>query len=148
MLPKAINKIILIDDDADDRNIFGDAFRELKMDTELQIFSDGTELMEHLKSTCELPQLLFLDLNMPKKSGFECLQEIRSDAKFRNISIAIYSTSSSPREIEATYKEGADLYIQKPNDYSKLKKVIREVVHKKWRHYTSGFNRETFLMGI
>lgn len=127
-------KIILTDDDADDRSVFKDAFNDLEISNELKLFANGDELMEYLTTTenLELPQLLFLDLNMPCKSGLQCLEEIRRNKKFQNLSIAIYSTSSSENEIEKSFEGGANLYIKKPSEYVKLKKIISDVVQYNW----------------
>jgi DNA-binding response OmpR family regulator len=96
----------------------------------------------------QLPHILFLDLNMPYKNGLDCLKEIRADQRFKNVSIAIYSTSSSEKDIENTFVEGANIYIKKPNDFSELKKVIKEVVHMNWQFHSSGLNKETFFFSI
>jgi DNA-binding response OmpR family regulator len=85
---------------------------------------------------------------MPKKSGFECLREIRSNDKYAHVNIAIYSTSSSTRDIDETYTRGADAYIRKPNNYADLKRVLKKVLRRKLNHLTSGFDREGFLVGI
>ena len=104
------------------------------------------DYLEHPES--KLPHVLFLDLNMPGKTGIDCLKEIRSNTRFKEVSIAIYSTSSSEIDIEDTFVEGANIYIKKPNDFSKLKKVIKEVVNMNWQFHTSGLNIETFFFSI
>lgn len=141
--------IILADDDEDDRNFFNDAIKELKMNNKLTIFNDGKELIDYLEQLeSNLPHILFLDLNMPCKTGFDCLKEIRANSKFKDISIAIYSTSSSEKDIEETFIGGANIYIKKPNDFSKLKKVIKDVVNMNWQYHTSGLNKETFFFSV
>ena len=111
--------IILADDDEDDRMFFTDAFDELKINTKVQTFINGAELMNYLnEDTCILPNVLFLDLNMPKKNGIECLLEIKENERFKDIAIAIYSTSSSEEHIEETSVNGANIYIKKPNDFA------------------------------
>jgi len=141
--------IMLADDDEDDRNFFNDAMKELKIKNNLTIFKDGKDLMDYLnKPDTVLPHILFLDLNMPCKTGNECLKEIRQNPKFKDISIAIYSTSSSERDIENTFIDGANIYIKKPNDFSKLKKVLKEVVNLNWQFHTSGLNKDTFFFSI
>lgn len=141
--------ILLADDDEDDRNFFNDAIKELKMNSKLTIFNDGKELIDYLEGLDPpLPHILFLDLNMPCKTGFDCLKEIRANPKFKDISIAIYSTSSSEKDIEETFIGGANIYIKKPNDFSKLKKVIKDVVNMNWQYHTSGLNKETFFFSV
>jgi CheY-like chemotaxis protein len=93
-----------------------------------------------------LPSVLFLDLNMPKKNGVECLLEIKKNEKLNDIAIAIYSTSSSEEHIEETFINGANIYIKKPNDFEDLKKILAEVVTINWQYHTSGLNKDNFLM--
>lgn len=139
--------IILADDDEDDRLFFTDAFSELKINTKVNTYNDGVELMNYLNSDeAILPQVLFLDLNMPKKNGIECLHEIKADKKFDDIAIAIYSTSSSEEHIEETFVSGANIYIKKPNDFEALKKVLSDVVAINWQYHTSGLNKDNFLL--
>lgn len=139
--------IILADDDEDDRMFFTDAFDELKINTKVQTYNDGVELMNYLnKEDAILPNVLFLDLNMPKKNGIECLHEIKADKRFDDIAIAIYSTSSSEEHIEETFVNGANIYIKKPNDFTTLKKVLSDVVTLNWQYHTSGLNKDNFLL--
>lgn len=144
--------ILLADDDADDRQFFSEAIHEIKMDHTLKLFNDGKELMDFLEhpdnEDMTLPHILFLDLNMPYKNGMECLKEIRQNPKYNNLSVAIYSTSSSEKDIEETFASGANIYIRKPNDFSTLKKVIKDVVNMNWQFHSSGMNLETFLFSI
>lgn len=140
-------KIILADDDEEDRLFFTEAFDELKIKTKVSTFSDGVFLMEYLNTEhSEIPEVLFLDLNMPKKSGIDCLKELRANDKYKDMAIAIYSTSSSEEDIENTFVLGANIYIKKPNDFSKLKKVLSDVVTINWQYHTSGLNKDNFIL--
>lgn len=142
-------KIALADDDEDDRLFFTDAFEELKIDTKVMTFNDGVFLMDYLNSEAAvLPNVLFLDLNMPRKSGIECLKDIKADKRFNDISIAIYSTSASEEDIEKTFVMGANIYIKKPSDFASLKKVLSEVVTINWQYHTNGLNRDNFLLRL
>ena len=146
-MTKEYTYIVLADDDADDRLFFTDAFDELKINTKVQTFNDGAELMDYLNAeNSQLPEILFLDLNMPKKNGIECLHEIKANPKFENIAVAIYSTSSSEEHIEETFVSGANVYIKKPNDFNTLKKVLSDVVTINWQYHTSGMNKDNFLL--
>ncbi|RZJ70381.1 response regulator [Flavobacterium sp.] len=145
---QTITKIIFTDDDADDRDFFNEAFSELDLKGELRTFSDGKELMDHLKASELVPDVVILDLNMPRKSGFECINEIRQDERFSKTSIAVYSTSSSDKDIEATFKSGANVYIKKPSDYSMLKKIIRAVLVTDWSNYDNSPHRESYLLRL
>lgn len=141
--------ILLADDDEDDRVFFSEAIMELKMDNKLTLFTNGNGLMDYLVlPDIKLPHILFLDLNMPGKTGIDCLKEIRANTRFKDISVAIYSTSSSEKDIEDTFIEGANIYIKKPNDFVTLKKVIKEVLNMNWQFHTSGLNIETFFFSI
>ncbi|WP_417860134.1 response regulator [Winogradskyella sediminis] len=141
--------LALADDDEDDRLFFTEAFEELKVKSKVLLFKDGIELMDYLDdSNNAIPNLLFLDLNMPKKSGLECLKEIKASQRFNDMAIAIYSTSASEEDIENTFVIGANVYIKKPNDFEKLKKVLSEVVTTNWQYHTSGLNKENFLLRL
>ena len=141
--------ILLADDDEDDRLIFKDAINEVKVKTKVTIVNDGVQLMDYLQETeDELPQIVFLDLNMPRKGGIECLKEIRNDPRLKDLSIAIYSTSASEQDIEDTFIKGANIYIKKPNDFNTLVKVLGEVITINWQYHTSDLNKENFLLSI
>src|SRR6185503_20760706 len=99
--------ILLADDDEDDRLFFKDAIEAVKLRTTLEMVNDGQQLMDRLERTdLQTPHVIFLDLNMPKKSGLECLVEIRGDERLKDIPVAIYSTSSSEKDIQQTLIQG------------------------------------------
>ncbi len=148
-MPNDYIHIILTDDDEDDRLFFTDAFDELNMNTKVRTFNDGVELMDYLNNEESiLPNVLFLDLNMPKKSGIECLNEIKANSKMSDIAIAIYSTSASEEDIEETFVLGANIYIKKPSSFKLLKKALSEVVSINWQYHTNGLNKDNFLMRL
>jgi CheY-like chemotaxis protein len=141
--------ITLADDDEDDRLFFTDAFDELKINTVVNTFKNGKELLDFLHHPESiLPNIIFLDLNMPILNGVDCLKEIKKNDKFNNIAIAIYSTSSSDQDVENTFVLGANIYIKKPNDFNTLKKVLAEVVTINWQYHTSGLNKDNFLLRL
>jgi CheY-like chemotaxis protein len=141
--------VLLADDDEDDRLFFKRAIEEVRVKTVLETVNDGQQLMDYLlKNGASLPDVIFLDLNMPRKGGIECLEEIRSIKQLKDISIVIYSTSGSDEDIETTFLKGANVYIKKPNDFQKLKKAIAEVLSINWQYHTSRLNRESFLLVI
>jgi len=142
-------RILLADDDDDDRLFFKEAIEEVKVKTVVTMVNDGVELMDYLlKAEIHLPNLVFLDLNMPRKSGMECLQEIRSNNKLKDIAIAIYSTSGLEKDIEETFVKGANIYIKKPHDFEILKSILAKVITINWQYHTSGLNKENFLLNI
>jgi len=142
--------IILADDDEDDRNVFKQAIEELGLNIDLKIYKSGDELLDYLyePATVELPHILFLDLNMLCTKYDDCLKDIRKNAKFQDMSIAIYSTSTSEKDIQETFIGGANIYINKPNDFEVLKKSLREVLKINWQFHTSGLSKDTFLFSI
>lgn len=131
-MSKLINNnlnIFLTDDDSDDIMFFSDALKELKLNSVLTVTTDGVELMDALGTALPPPPyVIFLDLNMPKKNGFECLKEIRENEKLMNIPVVILSTSSNKDFIEQSYRYGANYYICKPKTFNLLKKSIETIL--------------------
>ena len=128
-LDKAKN-IFLADDDADDRMFFEDALKEVNIQTHLTLSNDGSELMSNLETITEPPppDVIFLDLNMPRKNGFQCLEEIRNTTKFKDIPVVIFSTTINEDAVNKTYQHGANHYICKPRSFELLVKVIETVL--------------------
>ncbi|MEO5906698.1 MAG: response regulator [Saprospiraceae bacterium] len=141
--------ILLADDDEADRLLFTDAFEDLRMKTTVNTVNNGVELMDYLmKEDIFVPDLLFLDLNMPRKNGLECLMEIRTNIKLKEIPVAIYSTSTAKDDIEKTFLAGANIYIEKPDDFESLKKVLKEAITATSLYKAPPFNRANFLLKI
>ncbi|MCW2119689.1 response regulator [Flavobacterium sp. 7A] len=126
-----MHKLLLADDDMDDCLFFQEAMEELSLSMTLTTVNDGVQLMNFLNSnTLALPDALFLDLNMPRKSGFECLTEIRLNQNFKELPVVIISTSLDTDVINKLYINGAHYYIRKPGDFNVLKKVIQEATER------------------
>ena len=120
-----MEKLLLADDDLDDRLFFEDAIEELFTSYKLSTVTDGVELMELLSDDSEqLPDILFLDINMPRKNGCECLAEIKANDMLKEIPVVIFSTSLDMEIVNKLYENGAHYYIRKPGDFNVLKKVI------------------------
>jgi len=117
----------LADDDEDDCLFFKEALEELPADCSLVTVNNGEELMLAL-ATMPSPDVLFLDLNMPRKNGFECLCEIKLKENLRSVPVIIYSTSFDPEIVKLLYENGAHHYFRKPAEFSDLKKVLLEVL--------------------
>lgn len=117
--------ILLADDDKDDCLFFEEALEELPMQTVLTLVHDGEKLMQLLKvNSCENFDVLFLDLNMPRKNGLVCVEEIRNNDKLTALPIIILSTSYDKTVGEQLYRRGVKHYICKPADFSDLKQKI------------------------
>lgn len=129
--------ILLADDDIDDCFFFSKALKEIPIATKLLTVHDGEQLLDYLFAhVSNLPDLIFLDLSMPRKTGFECLTEIKQNEQLKYLPVIMFSTSFS-RDI--VYEQsminlltniGANDFIRKPNDFEKLKKIIHKVLIK------------------
>ena len=125
----AFFNLLLADDDYDDCVFFKEALEELPVNSTLKTVGDGEKLMDLLQTKPEpFPDILFLDLNMPCKTGFECLIEIKRNEKLRSNPVIVYSTSFDQEVVNMLYENGAHHYIRKPCDFAKLKKVILEAL--------------------
>lgn len=126
--------IYMADDDEDDRMLFSDAIEELELAVELKQAPDGLRLLGMLyQGGMELPEIVFLDINMPGISGFECLKEIKNaGGALSGVKVVMLSTSSSPENIEMSYGLGADLYAVKPSSFQSLKELLYGVLTREW----------------
>lgn len=129
--------ILLADDDADDRAFFQKALKELPIDSLLTTVNDGEELMNYFSENPEqLPDVLFLDLSMPRKGGFECLTEMKDNIKLKDVPIVMFSTSYTQDfnfelgMIGVLYKIGVQDYIRKPGTIAELKELILHSLRK------------------
>jgi len=117
--------IFLAEDDEDDALFFEDAIFELLVDANLVVLTDGVELMKQLETTEELPDIIFLDLNMPRKNGIECLKEIKRNSTLKTIKTVILSTTTDDTDIKKCYSLGADLFISKVSNHNEFKLVLK-----------------------
>jgi CheY-like chemotaxis protein len=121
--------VLLADDDIDDCLFFKNALEELLLPVRLTTVHDGEQLMHYLFDKLQnFPDVIFLDINMPRKNGMECLLEIKQNAKLKKIPLVIFSTSNSKDKVGELFKNGADIYIHKPGDFSQLKQVLRHAL--------------------
>ena len=128
--------ILLADDDEEDREIFAYAIRELSPDIKMHIAVNGKDLMNILNDEDRpLPDILFLDLNMPFKNGQECLKDIRSTERLKKLPVIIYSTSASSEYIEQTYRNGANFYLPKPDSFRDLKLIAENLFSLDWSEH-------------
>ena len=133
LLSKKSTNILLADDDEGSREIFIEAIADIAPHIKVNIAVNGQKLMDILSSKQEaLPDIIFLDLNMPLKTGHECLQEIRNNARLKNIPVIIYSTSSNDEHIKETFDGGANFYLIKPDSFSDLKLIARNLLSFDW----------------
>ncbi|MDL5514363.1 response regulator [Arenibacter sp. M-2] len=115
-----IFSIYLVDDDLEDQEIFMEAISQIDTLVELKTFDNADELLLCLKTDSPNPDVIFLDLYMPRKDGEECLKEIRDDNGLDMIPIVVYSTEFDLDRIEHLFSLGANRYLRKPNSYGSL----------------------------
>ena len=127
--------ILLADDDPDDRMLTRDAFEESRLRNTLEMVEDGEELMDYLhgrgdyagNSAKPRPNLILLDLNMPRKDGREALKEIKSCSVLRNIPVVVLTTSKAEEDILRTYDLGVNSFIIKPVTFDGMVEVLKTI---------------------
>jgi CheY-like chemotaxis protein len=129
-------KIFYTDDDIDDRDIFVDAARQVSESLQIITQGNGDELISLLNNPPPFPNLIFLDLNMPVKNGYEVLQEIKQAERTKYLPVIVFSTSDNEKAINTTRQLGANLYIPKPSSFSSLKKAIKYSLSINWDTFT------------
>ena len=116
---------LLADDDNDDAEMFNEALSSIDPQMEFHHVEDGYELFQFLKDTPRMkPDIIFLDLNMPEMSGWQCLAKLKNDPDFKDVPVIMYSTSSSARDKEIAIDLGAVGFLTKPDDYKVLVKIL------------------------
>lgn len=123
--------ILLVEDDPGDVMLIRDALAEHKVGNTVSVVSDGVEAMEFVRGEgsyagVERPDLVLLDLNLPRKSGAEVLAEIKGDPALSMIPVIVLTTSDSQEDVVRSYQRHANAYITKPLDFERF----REIVHK------------------
>lgn len=141
--------ILLADDDSDDCLFFKEALKESTLSTHLATVPDGEHLMHLLINGSEtLPDVLFLDLNMPRKNGFECLSEIKLNDKLKTLPVVVFSTSFEKEVVNLLYQNGAQYFIRKPPEFSKFKKIILQTLLVIAKENTSQTTIENFVVTL
>ena len=139
--------IFLADDDPEDREIFLEVISEVVPHVKVTVAKNGKELMNMLIQKEELPDIIFLDLNMPLKNGQECLVEIRNNEKLKAIPVIIYSTSRSREHIDDTFMKGANFYFPKPDSFKDLKTMIAKIFSFDWSEFMKP-RKDKFILSI
>ena len=125
-------RLLLVDDDPSDVELVRESLKTSKLLVEINHVSDGHECMEYLRqvgkySSAKTPDVIFLDLNMPKKDGRQVLKEMKSDELLKQIPVVILTTSDAEVDIVKSYKLGANCYVTKPVDFNQIQKVVNEI---------------------
>ena len=141
--------LLLADDDPDDCIFFKFALDEIQQPTQLTAVHDGEQLMSLLsKADYQLPNVLFLDLNMPRKSGFECLSDIRLNKDLADLPIIIFSTSYEHEVVNVLYSNGVKYFIRKPAEFKDLKTIIEIALKLISEGNLSQPSRENFVLSV
>lgn len=147
LVPQCLSKnIFLADDDEDDRLFFEEALKEVCDEAVLTVAENGDELMEILyRPPVPMPDVIFLDLNMPKKNGFECLAEIKKSGTLKDLPIIIFTTSLQEESIKKVYSQGANYYVRKPTDFRQLKLIVEKLLAIDWLKEALQPEKERFI---
>lgn len=124
-----MKSILLVDDDIDDQLFFHLVLKDVSSEYHFTNVTNADEMYRRLESSYR-PYVIFLDLNLPVKSGPEILEDLKDNPDYKDVPVIAYSTSNEPRLIERIYKAGALHYIVKPNSLSDLDKMLRDILAK------------------
>jgi CheY-like chemotaxis protein len=120
-------RCFLIDDDIDDQKIFSIISEEVDSTIKCSFANDGVDAIEKL-TTCEVvPDLIFLDVNMPRMDGLECLRKIKKIDRLKNIPVYMYSTTADPTTVTLTKRLGVKDFIVKPNNINELVNILTNI---------------------
>ena len=121
-------RMLLIEDDADDVQLLQEALSDSQVPCELRVIMEGDKVLPYLHNAEHLPDVIVMDLNLPKMHGREILVRIRSLPAFANIPLVVLSTSASPYDIQFAYDNGADKFITKPSTISGFNSAVDTIV--------------------
>jgi len=122
------NVILLADDDSDDTEMFAEALTIINSNIIFHCAFNGSEALKILDELNEKPQLIFLDLNMPIMTGWECLKQLKEDDRYKQIPVIMISTSSHQKEMDMAAKLGAFCYFIKPSNFNELTQLLQVIV--------------------
>jgi CheY-like chemotaxis protein len=122
--------VILTDDDEDDRELFGEALSRLNFKTNLKTFEDCESMVNALLKSQKpnLPDVIFLDINMPGKNGLECLKQLKGHVSYKQVPIVMFTTSVRLVDIQEARKLGASLFLNKPSDFNELISLLNKLI--------------------
>jgi CheY-like chemotaxis protein len=127
------NRLFIIDDDTEDQEIFIEALKEVSPEIECHTATSWEEAVPQLISNqAALPELIFLDLNMPKLNGKQVLKELKANSVISSIPVIMYSTSFAPRDIQEIRTLGAVHHLIKPSRYDQLCEALKQILSTKW----------------
>ncbi len=124
--------VLLVEDDPGDVMIAQEALAAGRLNTDLHVVTDGVEAMSYLKkeegyADAARPDLILLDLNLPRKSGHEVLAEVKQDPALRRIPVVVLTTSQAQEDIAKSYDLHASVHVSKPVDFDQFTQVVRQI---------------------
>jgi CheY-like chemotaxis protein len=134
-------EILLVEDNEDDIVIIQEVFADMKLASIVNTVRDGEEALAYLRrkgkyEVARMPDIVLLDINMPKKNGFEVLEEMKKDPRLQSLPVIMLTTSHREEDVVRSYTNGACSYIQKPVDLDRFKQLIKQ-----FEHYWTGVSR-------
>ena len=134
-------EILLVEDNEDDMIIIQEVFADMELTAIISTVRDGEEALAYLRregkyKVARVPDVVLLDINMPKKNGFEVLEEMKKDPRLQSLPVIMLTTSHREEDVVRSYEKGACSYIQKPVDLDRFKKLIKQ-----FEHYWTGVSR-------
>ena len=127
--------IFYTDDDPEDLETFNDAINDISPDVRVTNFINGTDLLHNLRNPPPIANIIFLDLNLPIRNGFEILKELKKIDIAHHLPVIVFSTSDAIDYVEISKKLGACLYIKKPSSYKTLKHILQTVLLIDWNTF-------------
>jgi len=125
-----IHNIVFAEDDEDDQFYFREVFREMDKNIHLVFVSNGHQLMHLLQNF--IPDLVFLDLEMPYKNGLQCLVELRDNPLLNKLPVIVLSSTMKPSNIQTAYEMGANLFVHKSSRYSEYSECLNTIITMDW----------------
>jgi two-component system response regulator len=132
-MPPKFREVLLVEDDAGDVDLTKEALKEGKIQIKVNVVEDGVQAMAYLHkkgryANARQPDLILLDLNLPKKDGRQVLREIKSDENLKDIPVVVLSTSKADRDIHQSYNGGVNCYVTKPVEFEQFSQVIKSIM--------------------
>ena len=139
-----VQDVLIAEDDRDDYELIEDVIKTLPLKVVVNRAENGDILMKLIHE--KIPDLLLLDLVLPCKDGKTCLREIRSDKKFDELPIIVYSALRDLESIEFCFREGTNLYVLKPDTYSQIVEAVEKIFSFNWRKMRYFPTRSNFVL--
>lgn len=141
--------VILADPDEGVHILFKNVFQDLKMGIRIQSFYDTENLVDYLDNKeTSVPEILFMNLAFAGKNDLNLLSEIKTNFRLDQMIMAIYSDDASSELQEEIFLKGANIFMQQPDNYKDLKKILTEIMIINWQYHTSGLNKNNFIMKV